>query len=207
MSAAPAGPSEERLTKTRALLERVSEGETSAFQKLYAQMYDELKDQAHAKRVKWKRDYTLNTTALVHEAYEKMQDQADWTFRERGHFLAVASKVMRHVLIDYARAKRAEKRGGEQEDRSYEELERGEHPPGEGSPERLDRVLTVNSALDRLEEEHPEAIAVLECRMFGGLTVEETAEAMGFSASTVKRRWATALSLLEKELDEEVPGD
>ena len=137
---------------------------------------------------------TLSTTALVHEAYLKLVDQtyAEWT--DHGHFLAVASLAMRHVLVDRARERQTLKRGGA---RQRVTLDEGQI----GADDQAEAVLEINDALDRLAAWEPRVVRMVECRFFGGLTETETAEALGLTVRTVQRDWVKARVLLRRALD------
>jgi len=140
--------------------------------------------------------HTLQPTALVHEAYLRLvgQDRADW--QNRAHFMGVAAQLMRRILVDYARERGAAKRGGGAVRIDEEGFELGT------TPQQAEEVLAVNEALDRLSQLHPQQAKVAEMRYFGGLSVEEAAEALGISTPTVKRHWAIAKAWLRSELSE-----
>jgi len=159
---------------------------------LYERVYDELHRVARAHRRRWAGNDTLNTTAVVHEAYLKLVG-GEGRYEDRAHFLAVASKAMRQVLYTYAERQAAQKRGG-----GVAAL-----PLDEAAvvPEaRAEEVVALEEALSRLERADARAAAVVECRFFGGLSVEETAAALGTSARTVRRDWAAARAWLFGEL-------
>lgn len=136
---------------------------------------------------------TLSTTGLVHEAYLKLVDQSRVTWRDRAHFFALASVTMRHVLVDRAKARLALKREGALRRVTIDD----EEIHGDDQPETL---LDVNDAVDRLAAVEPRLAKVVECRFFGGLSEEETAEALGVTARTVQRDWAKARMLLRRAL-------
>jgi RNA polymerase sigma factor (TIGR02999 family) len=138
--------------------------------------------------------HTLQPTALVHEAYIKLAGYQNLSWESRSHFIGVAAGLMRQILIDSARRHRAVKRG-----RQFERVSLDEHHdflPVEHSAE----LLALDEALRRLEQMNPRQSRIVELRYFGGLSVEETAEALGVSAITVKRDWATARAWLRAEL-------
>lgn len=137
--------------------------------------------------------YTLQPTGLVHEAYLRLQDQRLLRWQDRHHFFHIAARVMRRVLVDYCRARMAKKRGGG-EIRITLVGELATEPAPEIDVLAVDRALTVLEALD------PQQAQVVELRFFAGLSVEETAEAMGISKTTVKREWALARASLLVEL-------
>lgn len=170
------------------LLRSLSQGEREAFHDLIPLVYDELRAIAH-RRMKGEADgHTLNTTAVVHEAYVRLAEQ-DEAWRDRAHFFAVASRVMRHILIDYARARSAEKRGGNVIPIPLEES-------GASAEASFTDVLELDQALARLGDLDPRLEQVVECRFFGGLSMEETAEALGISVRTATRDWRRARAYL-----------
>lgn len=160
---------------------------------LFAATYDHLKELAGVQRRRWRGDETLSTTAIIHEAYLKVARQEDPHWEDRGHFFAVASMAMRQTLINYARDKRAAKRGG---DRRRTTLD-GESLSASNA---VDEIIALDEALERLAALEPRQARVVECRFFGGLSVVETAEAVGVSPATVKRDWAVARAYLTRAL-------
>jgi len=184
-------------TVTR-LLEGLKGGDRDALDQLFALLYEELKELARRQRRRWRGDYTLDTTALVHEAYLKLVGQARVDVESRAHFRALAAKAMRHILCDYARDRRTQKRGGGLEGLPLDELK----PPAQVvfSEEQSDTLVALDDALRRLERIDPRQSEVVECRFFGGLTIEETATAIGVSPRTVKRDWAVAQAWLHREM-------
>ncbi len=185
-------------TVTR-ILEAARAGDAPAMEKLFPLVYEELHQRAHWQRQKWHGDLTLNTTALVHEAYLKLVDQSKAEWRDRAHFLSVAAKAIRHILIDYARQRRAEKRGGDTPKYSLEELQLAGMEIAM-TDEKADTLVALEEALKLLEEENEREAKVVECRIFGGMTVEETAAAIGVSERTVKSDWSMAKAWLRREM-------
>jgi RNA polymerase sigma factor (TIGR02999 family) len=155
-------------------------------------VYDELHRVAARAMRRESPGHTLQTTALVHETYLRMVNQqgADW--QSRAQFFGVAARVMRRVLVDHARARIAEKRGGDNQQVSLQNV-------AANSADVVD-VLALDSALDRLHELDPIQSRVVELRYFTGLNIEDTASAMDMSPSTVKREWAIARAWLRREL-------
>ncbi len=142
-------------------------------------------------------DHTLQPTALVHEAYLRLVDQrAGW--QDRAHFYAIAAQAMRRILVDYARAHRASKRGGGVVPVPLDEREEAVPTPGPA----LDDLLAVDAALEALQALDESAARVVELRYFGGLSVEETARVLDVSPATVKREWALARAWLYRRLAE-----
>lgn len=175
------------------------DGRRDALDKLFPLVYEELRELAHRQRRSWQGDDTLNTTALVHEAYLKLvgHDHAGWA--TEAHFLAVASRAIRQILINYARDRRAQKRGGGWRRIPLDEelIERG---AGGSGVEWHDQVLVMDEALGRLAVLSERQSRIIECRFFGGMTVEQTAEALGLSIASVTRGWGMARAWLCREL-------
>lgn len=183
------------------LLERVEEGDRAALDELFSLIYDELRQLAHHQRRCWSGDETLGTTVLVHEAYLKLVGQRRLQAGNRAHFLAVASRAMRHILVNYARDRRALKRGGALRKVPFDEAALS--PTRELiSQEESDELATLGDALQALEQTDPRQARVVECRFFGGMTVEETAAALGISPRTVKRDWSVAQAWLHRRMEE-----
>lgn len=186
-------------TVTELLVERRN-GNDEVTASLYRELYPELRRLAQGQRKRWKGDPSLRTTALAHEAYLKLVRQEEQSWESRSHFFAVAAKAMRHILINRAEQNRAQKRGGEGAVLSLEAL-RESLTEGELSrEERSEMLVVLDAALDRFEAEHSRPAQVVECRFFGGMTIDETAEAIGVSASTVSRDWDLAQAWLYREM-------
>lgn len=183
----------EKDTDITGLLAAARSGDKAAMDRLFDAVYQYLRVMAHQRRLAWQGDDTLDTTALVHEAYLKLAAQKEPPWQDRAHFFATASKVMRHILINYARMRRAGKRGGGTPDLPLE----GIQVPDEQTAEEL---LAMDQALKQLESLSPRQANVVECRFFGGLDVESTALALHVSESTVKRDWALASAWLHGQL-------
>jgi RNA polymerase sigma factor (TIGR02999 family) len=174
-------------------------GDRSAVDQLFTILYDELKELAGRQRRRWHGNYTLNTTALVHEAWVKLVGQSRIAVDGRAHFHALAARAMRHILCDYARDQAAQKRGGEFEKLPLDDTIALPYEPAFTSAQS-DTLLALDAALERLAQIDARQARVVECRFFGGLTVEETATALGVSPRTVKRHWAMAQARLHREL-------
>jgi len=183
------------------LLRDHAAGRPAAGGPLLAAIYDELRQIARA-RLRGERDHhTLSTTGLVHEAYLRLVDVTQVEWRDRAHFYGAAAGVMRRVLIDWARARTAEKRGGEAAALSLDALvQDGVLPGGPPSPVPADDLLALDEALDTLARLSARQARVVECRFFAGLTIEETAEALGVSAKTVKQDWRLARTWLYAQI-------
>ena len=157
-------------------------------------VYAELHRQAHRYLKRERIGHTLQTTALVHEAYLKLSKQKDVTWQSRSHFFAIAATLMRRILIDHAKARHRERRGG-----VHEDIRIDTSFTLATADSKFD-LLDLNEALERLAEKDPELARIVELRFFAGLEVPETAAAMGVSESTVKRGWAMAKAWLHREL-------
>jgi len=181
------------------LLKAVAGGDREALNVLLPLVYDELSLLAHRQRLKWHGDLTLTTTALVHEAYLKLADQKRLVAESRAHFLAVASKAMRHILCNYSRDRRRQKRGG---GLPHVPLEPTHNVAGELdlSDEQNDTLAALDDALRRFEQVAARQSRVVECRYFGGMSVEDTAAALGMSPRSVKRDWSFARAWLRREM-------
>lgn len=196
----PGAPAPGRQESVARLLDDLRHGRREALDELFPLVYDELRELAHRQRAAWQGDDTLNTTALVHEAYLKLVDQRRATWESQAHFLATAARAIRHVLINYARDRRAQKRGG-----GWERVSLDEHylPAGTdaAAPSWEDRVVALDEALQRLASRSERQSRIVECRFFGGMTVEQTAHAIGVSVPTVTRSWTVARAWLHRELN------
>lgn len=181
------------------LLAEYRGGSGAAFDQVVQIVYEELRDLAHAQRRRWHGDDTLNTTVLVHEAYLKLAAQDDPKWENRGHFRRVVAKAMRQILIDYSRAQRTAKRGGERDRVSFDDL-RAAGSSGEFSSRDAAALIALDESLSRLSKLDDRQNQVVECRFFGGLTIPETAEALGVSAATVEREWAIAKAWLYRDM-------
>ncbi|NNE34465.1 MAG: sigma-70 family RNA polymerase sigma factor [Rhodothermales bacterium] len=179
------------------LLSQVTAGDAKALNRLMPLVYEELKQVAHRQLRRERPDHTLNTTALVNEAYIKLSNQhAPW--QNRAHFYAIAAQSMRRILVHYAEKRNAEKRGGGAVPHS---IERDLLEVGDGlDPSHLDLVLSIDDALKKLEQFNERGARVVEYKFFGGLTYEEIAEVLGVSNVTVRRSWSTAQAWLRKEI-------
>lgn len=176
------------------LLLRIKEDDEGIYDRLYPLIYDELKKLAYMHMSRQSPDHTLSRTELVHEAYLKMIDQTQIDFNDKSHFLGIASRCMRQILIDYARKKHAQKRGGKNKDVTYiDEL-------FEAQSKKAKELIDIDAALDELAKLNDRLSKIVEMRFFGEMTIEETAQALDISESTVKRDWMKARGWLYKEL-------
>lgn len=181
-------------TVTR-LLQELCAGRQEAFDELVPHVYDELRRLAHQARFGEREGHTLTTTALVHEAYLKLANEREMHWECRAHFLAVAAQAMRRILISYARRRKAAKREGARTRIALDEAF------GIADDNRVNELLWLDEALGRLEAVNPRHSEIVQCRFFGGLTIEETAEALGIAPITVTRDWRMARAWLKHELD------
>jgi RNA polymerase sigma factor (TIGR02999 family) len=170
-----------------------SDGDQAAFDALMPLVYDELRQMARHYMSRERPGHTLQTTALVNEAYLRLVDQKRVHWQNRAHFFAVAAQAMRRILIDYARKQRYAKRGGGAPKISLEEV-------AVMSQERAADLVALDEALTILASIDPQQSRVVELRFFGGLTIEETAEVLRLSVDMVKREWATAKAWLSREM-------
>ena len=175
------------------LLQAHAGGDESALERLFPKVYDELRQMARGRMRHERADHTLGATELVHEAFFRLVrlDRIDW--RSRAHFLAIASQAMRNVLLDHAEHRGAQKRGGGARPVTIDRVEVANDLPDA-------EVIALCEALERLEKLDARQARVVECRFFGGLTLDETAEALGVSAATVSRDWTIARAWLHAEL-------
>ncbi len=180
-----------------ALVQKVGRGERAALDELVPLLYERLRDLAHRRLLQERSDHTLNTTALVHEAYLELVDIRRTEWKDRVHFLAAASRVMRNILVDYARQRNAYKRGG---GRVRVELDDQRLQLSEQCAEAVEEL---HEALTRLDAMSPRQSQLLEYRYFGGLKLDECAEALGVSLATVSREMKLARSWLALELNPE----
>jgi len=190
----PSGGTSPERGEVTALLKAWEHGEPGAAERLLLLVYGELKAIAGAHFRRERSGQTLQPTGLVHEAYLKLVDQTRVEWKNRGHFFAVASRAMRRILVDRARARASAKRGA-----GVEPLSLGVELAQETPVAPID-VLALDQALERLAAADPEQARIVELRFFGGLTLEETAEAAGRSLATIKRDWRTARAFLHREL-------
>jgi RNA polymerase sigma factor (TIGR02999 family) len=182
------------------LLEQLRAGDRNAVADLVPLLYDELRQLASKYLRRERPGHTLQATALVHEAYLRLVDQKDVGWQNRSHFFGVAAQQMRRILVDHARHRHAAKRGGAAPKVALDEAL-------VVSDQAAEDVLQLNELLTRLGELDEQQARVVELRVFGGLTVEEAAEALDISPATVKRDWAMAKAWLTREIQREHKGE
>jgi RNA polymerase sigma factor (TIGR02999 family) len=181
------------------LLLDVQAGRPGTLDRLLPLVYDELRALASRRRRFERPDHTLNTTALVHEAYLRLVDQRQATWQNRAHFFAIAATAMRRILLEYARSRRALKRGGEDSPVRLGDLD------NLLPDEQTEELLALDEALQRLAAFNERGSRVVEYRYFVGLTNEEIAEVMDLSVMTVRRAWEAARAWLTQELQHDAP--
>ena len=181
-------------TPTR-LIQEFSDGSNAALNQLFELIYDELHTIARRQRNRWNGVDTLNTVALIHETYLKLWKHQPDKIENRRHFLAIASKAMRQILINYAEKKSAHKRGGDAIQVSADDIDLV------ADKQAADDLLAMDETLSRLSKVNERQAEVFECRFFGGMTVEDTAFALDISPATVKRDWQAACNWIYKELN------
>jgi len=189
------GPPPHEVTR---LLQEVNEGVDGAHERLIPVVYMELRKLANSYMGRERVGHTLEPTALVHEAFIKLVDQRRVQWNSRAHFFGIAAQAMRRILVDYARRRKAERRGGGRQVTLVTSLAQTVEDP-------LD-LLSVDRALDELAAIDERAAKTVELRFFGGLTVEETAHVLGVSEVTIKRDWRSAKAWLYRRL-ESLPDD
>lgn len=177
------------------LLNDWNSGDEKAIHKIMGMVYDQLKMMAHRYTIKERADNTLNTTGLVHEAFLRIIGQHNRNYQNRSHFYAIVSTCMRRVILEVARSRNAEKRGN-----GAHKVELEEHFLI--SQDDADQIIAVNDALEKLDSFDPRLAKVVEYRYFGGMKMEEIAEAMECSLATVKRDWRLAKTWLHSEFNE-----
>lgn len=175
------------------LLAKWGEGDQEALRALIPLIYEELRRAARQQLRRAPSPHTLQTTALVHEAYLRLHQQFRGKFQNKSHFIAVCALLMRQILVGYEREKRAGKRGGGMNKCTLEDV----HAVMKGKPVDL---LDLDRALNELSKLDLQQGRIVELRFFGGLSIEETGEALGISPATVKRRWSTARIWLYQQL-------
>ena len=181
------------------LLNKAAKGDRNAEAELLDVVYRELRQTAAAYLARERRDHTLQATALVHETYLRLAGQLDRDWQNRSHFFGVAAHLMRLILVDHARANRAEKRGGDIRRVSLEELDR----PRLFAPDQYEGIIAIDEALTEMEQLDPRAARVVELRFFADLTFQEASDVLGVSARTAKDDWQFARVWLHQKLAHE----
>jgi RNA polymerase sigma factor (TIGR02999 family) len=175
------------------LLREAGRGDRRALDQLVPLVYETLRSLAHRALRHERGGHTLSTTALAHEAYLKLVGLEHIAWQDRSHFFAMAAQAMRRILVDYAVARKAQKRGGGAAAIALDDIPLA-------TESQIEEVVRLNEALERLEAVAPHAVRVVECRVFTGMTIEETAAALSLSPASVKRHWSAARAWLNLEL-------
>lgn len=183
-----------------ALLDAWGAGDGAAFERLFRELYPELKRIAERAMRRERTGHTLQPTAVVHEAFLELVGQDRSRFRDRGHFLAVAGWLMRRILVEHARGRAAAKRGGGLPHQAIDALDALDPVAGALDPGLSEEILAVDFALEKLAGRDERAARVVTLRYFGGLSLEEIAGALDLSLATVKREWTAARAWLRREL-------
>lgn len=176
------------------LLSRAADGDKEAFDAVFSTVYEELHRLARSQRRLWEGNHTLDTTSLIHEAYLKLAEREGASWNDLPHFLAVAARAMRHILVNYAERQQAAKRGGSQEPLTIDESICMD-------PGTAEEILVLHESLERLAARNERQARVLESRFFGGFTIEDTAKLLDLSPATVKRDWALASAWLVRDIE------
>lgn len=177
------------------LIAAAAGGDGKAADELYTLVYEELRKLARSHRSRWHGDETIGTTVLIHEAYLKLADSGAG-FANRKHFYATASRAMRQILLNYAERRKTAKRSGDFADVEPEEL-------AFADDETIEDLMTLHDLLNTLEERHPRRCRIIECRIYGGMSIEDTASALDISRTTVKREWSLVSAWLYRKLKPE----
>ncbi len=186
-----------RMSEVTRILSAIEKGDPTASEQLLPLVYDELRKLAAQRLAQEKPGQTLQATALVHEAYLRLVDaEKPQQWNSRGHFFAAAAEAMRRILVDQARRKQADKRGGQNRRVSLDDVEIGYTSPA-------DELLDIDQALTRLADEDPQAARLIELRYYAGLSIEEAAEVVGLARSTAYEHWSYARMRLKTLLDGE----
>jgi RNA polymerase sigma factor (TIGR02999 family) len=188
------------VTDLTAILDRARQGDAAAHEQVFVALYDELRVIARQHFARESAGHTLQSTALVHEAWLRLVGQTRVEWQNRAHFLAVASTAMRRVLVDHARRVGSDKRGGKA---PHFSLTVAQEIADGGSPDAGVDILALEEALERLAIEYPEHARIVELRFYGGLTAKEAAEVLGVTERTAERHWRFARAWLYKELEGE----
>lgn len=177
---------------TAQLIQAARDGDRAALDRLFTLAYEELRHLAHLVRRRGAGE-TLCTTVLVHEAYFKLKPDRGLDIEDRAHFTYIVARAMRQVVVDAARRRTAEKRGGDEVAITFDES-------ASAAPVHSEQVIALEEALEELERIDPRKAKIVECRFFGGLSVEETAVVVGISTPTVKRDWRVARAWLAQAI-------
>ncbi len=176
------------------LLQAIKAGDTAAADKIFPLVYAELRKLAAAQMAKERPGHTLQTTALVHEAWLRLGGEVNTNWNGRGHFFGAAAEAMRRILVDHARRKQAERRGSGKSNLNIADLEIAAEQTDD------EQILAVNEALEKLTAVHPEEAELVKLRYFGGMTLDQVATSQGISLAAAKRSWTFARAWLHREM-------
>lgn len=185
------------ITSITAMLREWGNGSQPPSDELIREVYDQLRRQARRQLRRERPDHTFDTSALINEAYLKLIDQRSVKWNDRGHFYSIAAELMRRILVDHARTRHRQKRGGRENAIQIEEIA-GSFKAADMSQD-LD-LLALDQALEKLSALDPQQVRIVELRYFAGLDISETAETLKISKATVKRDWAAAKAWLKHEM-------
>jgi RNA polymerase sigma factor (TIGR02999 family) len=177
-------------------------GDKKARDRIFSLMYDEIRDIARHQRRQWNGNHTVNTTALVHDVYEKLAKQSRLRAEDRTHFMRLISKAMRHILIDYAKKKSRQKRLQDKDKAPLHDLQ--DFLPVDT---QADELIDIDRALEKLEEMDERLATVVEMHFFAGYTYQEIGDALGLSKQTISRDWKKARAILHRELREDASDE
>ena len=179
------------------LLHAWQRGDRQAMEQLMEVVYDQLRRQAAAYLGRERRDHTLQPTALVHEAYVRLIEKDRISWQDRGHFFAMSARAMRRVLVDYARAHKAKKRGAGMPQVSFEDIQ---HSPTDSVTMGPADLLLLDESLKRLDQIDPQKSKIVQLRYFGGFSLDEITQMLGCSRATVTRHWRMAKAWLYRDM-------
>lgn len=185
----------DRPPEITAFLERWRQGDEGAFEQVIDHVYKDLRRRAAAYLKNERPEHTLQPTALVHEAFIKLVDKREIQWQDRNHFLAVAAQAMRRILVDHARSRKRDKRGGESEDLSLDTAT----PPVSSDRQPID-LVALDEALNNLATFDERQARIVELKYFGGMTLDEAADLLDVSRATVRRDWQVAKAWLRRQL-------
>lgn len=185
-------------TKVISLLQSIESGNKASLEELYDITYQEIKNIARSIKVSFQGQHTLNTTALVHEAYLKIEKAQGLSFNSKAHYLGTVGKAIRHIIVNYIHQKNAQKRGSQQVAYSLEDW----HEPLAISESLGEKIMDLHEALNKLALEEEEMARIIEARFFANMSTEEIAQMLAISPSTVKRKWNKAKVWLYRQLQQ-----
>lgn len=177
------------------LIKKSTDGDTLAMDALFELVYEDLKKLSRKIRLNWRNEQTLNTTALVHEAYLKVTHSTDLSSTNKLHFYRICGRAMKYILQDHLKQKKAFKRGGE-----FQKVDLNDHEVVNLSEETLEMMEDIFNYMEKLQAQDPIVHQVIECRFFADMTVKETSDLLSISPATVKRKWSFAKAYISNEV-------